>query len=147
MFLYKTYIKSIIREKIISENPNVESIFSTVGSGGTSGMLGASTGNQATLTVTLKDNRTLTTDEIVNNLRDSLKNITGATLTLESSNSAMASMASNEVQYNYTAVNEEELKNYIIEAEKVLKTVDGVVETSTSIQDTQPEIKVQINST
>ncbi len=133
-------------EKIISQNPNVESIFSTVGSGGTSGMLGASTGNQATLTVTLKDNRTLTTDEIVNDLRDSLKDITGATLTLESSNSAMASMASNEVQYNYTAVNEDELKNYIIEAEKVLKTVDGVVETSTSIQDTQPEIKVQINS-
>lgn len=132
-------------EDILSQNEDVKTVFANVGSGGMSGMLGASSGNSASLTVTLNDDRKKTTDEVSNDIRSSLKNITGADISVESSNTSM-SMSSDEVQFNYTGANEDDLKNYVLEAEKVLKSIDGVTETSTSISDTQYELRVKLNS-
>lgn len=132
-------------EGILENNEDVKTIFANVGSGGMAGSLGALSGNNASLTVTLKDDRKKTTDEVSNDIRSSLKNITGADISVEASNTSM-SMSSDEVQFNYTAANEDDLKDYVLSAENALKSVKGVTETSTSISDTQYELRVKLNA-
>lgn len=128
-------------ENIITSHEDVNSVFSSVGSGG---MLGGTASNSASITVTLDESRKNTTNDVVNELRTSLKDISGASVTLEASNSAM-SMSSDGLEIQYSGNDEEALKEYIRQAEKVLSTVKGVVETETSIGETKPEVRINID--
>lgn len=130
-------------EKIIGENKNVEKIFANVGSGGMAS-LGQSSSNASSITVTLKDDRKDTTDEAAQQIRDALGNIVGAEITVSSSSSM--SMGSGGLQFEFTGNNDRELEEYVLKAQEVLAKVDGVVETSTSIADTKPEIQMIIDS-
>ena len=90
-------------EKIIHENKEVEYVSTTVGSGG--GMesaLGTTSGNAASITVTLVDKtkRKKTTDDVVQEIRESLKNVTGATITVDASSSSM-SASSDEIKFDF----------------------------------------------
>ncbi|MBP3361410.1 MAG: efflux RND transporter permease subunit [Clostridia bacterium] len=132
-------------EKILEQHEDVETISANVGSGGMAGMMGGTSGNTASVTVTLNDDRKKTTNEVVAELREQMKDITGAEISLESSNTSM-SMSSEEVQFNFTGADEDSLQNYVLEAEKLLAGIDGVVETETSMEDTQYELRVKLNS-
>ena len=132
-------------EKIIRENDDVETIFTTVGSGGMTALFGASSSNSASVTVTLRDDRSKTSNEVANELRNQLSGLTGAIISVEAANTSM-SMSSDEVQFNFTGADDEALIEYMTEAEKLLQQVNGVVETETSIEDTQPEVRVRLNS-
>ena len=129
-------------ENIISQHEDVNSIFSSVGSGG---MLGGSSSNSASITVTLTEDRDKTTTDVVNDLRNMLSDITGATIELAASNSAM-SLSSDSLDYQFSGTDEEALKNYILRAEEVLSKVDGVTEVSDSIGETKPEVRINIDS-
>lgn len=128
-------------ENIISQNENVETIFSSVGSGG---MLGGETSNSASVTVTLSEDRKGTTNDIANDIRTSLKDITGAEITVSATNSAM-SFSTDEIEFQYSAADDEVLAEYVKEVEKVLAGIDGVTETETSISDTRPEVRINID--
>lgn len=130
-------------ERLISENKNVEDIFANVGSGGMAS-LGQSSSNASSITVTLKENRKKSTDEVGQDIRQSLADIAGAKVTVSSS-SAM-SMGSGGLEFEFTGNDDAKLTEYVLKAEELLKTVDGVVETSTSIADTKPEIQILIDS-
>lgn len=132
-------------EQIIKSNEDVQTISANIGSGGMTAMFGASTSNSASFTVVLKDRRSTTSQEAAKEIRDSLADITGAQVSVEESSSSM-SFSSNEVQFNFSGTDEEVLKEYVIEAEKILQQVDGVVETGTSIEETQPEVQVKLSS-
>lgn len=132
-------------EKIISENKYVENVFATVGSGGMTSYLGGSSSNMATITVTLTDKRKKSTDDVVQEIRESLSTVSGATITLEASSSAMSSMSSDEVEFEFSGNNDDELQDFLVKAEEVLKNIDGVVETSTSVSDKKPEVRILIN--
>lgn len=132
-------------EKIISENKYVENVFATVGSGGMTSYLGGSSSNMATITVTLTDKRKKSTDDVVQEIRGSLSTVSGATITLEASSSAMSSMSSDEVEFEFSGNNDDELQDFLVKAEEVLKNIDGVVETSTSVSDKKPEVRILIN--
>ncbi len=130
-------------EKIISENENVKNVFANVGSGGMAS-LGQSSGNASSINVVLKDNRDESSEDVAQQLREALKDITGATVTVSAS-SGMG-MGSGGLSFEFTGSDDKELEQYVTVAEGVLKEIDGVVETSTSISETKPEIQLIIDS-
>ncbi len=130
-------------EEIISKHKDVDKVFSSVGSGGMS-MLGQSSSNASTVTVTLKQERKIATDEAAQQLRESLSDVVGAVITVDVSSSM--NMGSGGIEFEFTGNDDRELEKYVREAEKVLADIDGVVETSTSISDTKPEIQMIIDS-
>ena len=132
-------------EEILKDFEDIETITANIGSGGMTAMFGASSSGNASFTLTLKDSRKKTTNETANEIRRSLSNITGASVSVEAANTTM-SFSSDEVQFNFTGADEDALKEYVSQAEIVLKNTDGVVETETSMEDTQPEIRVALNS-
>ncbi len=131
-------------EERVMQNENVETVFSNVGSGGTAGMFGGGTSNSATLSVVLKDDRKITTEDAANQIRESLADITGAEISLEASNSSMG-MSSSELRLNFTGTDEEALNEYVLKVQEILGEIDGVVETSNSIDETVSEIRVKLD--
>lgn len=131
-------------EAIVKQNKNVKDVFSTVGSGGATSMLGGTTSNMSTITVTLHDNRNSSTEDVVQEIRDSLKNISGAVISVEAS-STMMSMTSDTVEFQFTGNDDAKLEEYIIKAEEILASIDGVKETSTSIASQKQEVKIKID--
>ncbi|MBQ3111113.1 MAG: efflux RND transporter permease subunit [Clostridia bacterium] len=128
-------------ENIISQNEYVDTIATTVGGGSMSAILGAAQ-NSASITVTLKDDRNKATIDILEELRTSLSNVAGAVVSLEASNTAMAMMSSDSVEFAFSGDNDEVLEKFVLKAEEMLKSIPTVTETSTSISETQPEVRI-----
>ena len=132
-------------EEIVMQNDTVETVFSSVGG---ANILQSGT-NTSTLTISLveKSKRNRTTNDVCQELRDATKDISGATIEVEaSSNDGMSSMSSGGVQWNFSANDDEALGKYVKECEKVLKGIEGVSETSTSIDDTTSEVRINVDS-
>ncbi|MGN0162102.1 MAG: efflux RND transporter permease subunit, partial [Candidatus Ornithomonoglobus sp.] len=55
-------------------------------------------------------------------------------------------MSSDEVEWDFSATDDEQLEKYVKECEARLQTIDGVSETSTSIEDTKSEVRINIDS-
>ncbi len=128
-------------EDIILERDDVETVFARVG--GSSIM--QSGANSSSITVTLFDERSKSTAEVCQEIRDALKNISGATIEVSASSAAM-SMNSDSVQWRYTANDEEALEAYINACEEKLKAIDGVSETSTSIANSKSEVRINVDT-
>ena len=131
-------------EDIVKDYKDVETISTKVGSGGMMAALGASSSNQATVTLTLKDDRKITTADAVQEIREMLSGITGAVIEIDASSQSM-SMSSDAVSFNYTATDEDALEDYVLKAEKILAGIDGVSETSTSIGETKTEVRIKLD--
>lgn len=136
-------IIKLVEEKI-KEYPEAETIFSNVGSGAMSAIMGSSS-NSASITVTLKDNRKTETKDAVSEIRQLLSDVTGAVIEVSASSTAM-SMSSNSIEFNFSGDDDEKLYAFVNEAEKVLADIDGVAETSTSISDTQSEVRIKLDN-
>ncbi len=132
-------------ENIIKDNENVKTVFSSVGSGGQTAMLGGTASNTATITVTLSDDRKQSTDDVIQTLREQCADVTGATIQMSSSNTGM-SLSADEIQYQFSGSNDSTLEDYVNKAEEVLASVDGVSETSTSISETKSEVRIKLDS-
>lgn len=128
-------------EDIIRKRDDVETVFSSVG--GSSIMQSGS--NSSSITVTLFDDRDKTTVAVCQEIRDALKDISGATIEVSASSSGM-SMSSDSVDWNFTANDEEVLNEYVKACEEKLKTIPGVSETSSSIEDTKSEVRINVDS-
>lgn len=130
-------------EDIVMQRDDIETIFSSVGGGS----ILQSGSNSSSIMITLLDNRKKSTNDICQEIRDSLKNISGATVEVEaSSQGGMSQMSSDSVQWQFSANDEDALEEYVNECEKKLKTLNGVSETSTSIDDTSSEVRVNVDS-
>lgn len=124
---------------------DVETISTSVGSGGMMSVLGASNGNQATITLTLAENRKTSTTDAVQLIREMLSDVSGAELSIEASSQSM-SMSSDEVTFRFTANDDDALEDYVLKAQKILAGIDGVTETETSIGDTKSEVRIELDS-
>lgn len=132
-------------EEIIKENKNVKDIFTTVGSGGMTSMLGGSAGNMSTITVTLDENRRTKTEDVVQEIREGIINISGALISVEASNTSM-SMSSDEIEFQFSGNNDKELEDFMVIAEEALSSIKGVEETSTSLASRKQEVKIDIDT-
>ena len=131
-------------EEKVKTYEDVETISASVGSGGMMSVLGASNGNQATITLTLAENRTTSTTDAVQDIREMLSDVTGAELSIEASSQSM-SMASDEVTFNFTATDDKALEDYVLKAQEILAGIEGVTETETSIGETKPEVRIELD--
>jgi HAE1 family hydrophobic/amphiphilic exporter-1 len=136
-------------EEIVSQNENIESVFSVVG-GSSSAISTASSSNNATITITLVDKKKRTggktTDDVMNDVRMSLKNIAGAELEFDASSSTGMS-SSNDLTFNFKGDNDDALEEYVLQAQDILASIDGVTETSTSLSSSKSEVHVNIDTT
>lgn len=130
-------------EKMISENKNVDKVFTTVGSGSMS-ILGQSSANSSSITVVLKKDRKASTDDVEQEIREALSNVVGAVITV--SKSSTMSMGSGGLEFEFTGTDDKLLADYVLKAKEVLADIDGVVEVESSITDTKPEIQMIIDS-
>ena len=131
-------------EELVKGYDDVETMTTRVGSGGMMAALGASSSNQATVTLTLKDDRKVSTGDAVQDIRGMLSDITGATISVEASSQSM-SMSSDEVQFRFSSNDSKKLDEYVNNAENILASIDGVVETESTIGETKPEVRVKLN--
>lgn len=129
-------------ENIIRSIDDVETVFSSVGG---SSVLQSGT-NNASVYITLSDNRKKTTDDVCQEIRDALADISGATIEVEASRAGGMSMSSSEVEWQFSGNDEEGLEKYVNECEKRLKTIDGISETSTSVADSRSEVRINVDS-
>lgn len=136
---------ALIEEKIL-ENSNVDTVFSTVGSSGAMSSITGAGANSASVTVTLKDSRKKSTDDVAQELRLALKNTAGAEISVETSNTAMSGMVSDEITFQFSGNDDEKLNAFVKEAEALLATVPGISETETSLSDTKLEARIRIDS-
>ncbi|MBQ7794522.1 MAG: efflux RND transporter permease subunit, partial [Clostridia bacterium] len=133
-----------VAEERIKEISEVETVFANVGS---AGMMSLGSGeNNSSIMVTLADDRTKSTDEVCQEVRELLGDMTGATIEVTASSMGM-SMSVNELSYQFSSMDEEALEEYVLKAEEVLGQIDGVSETSTSISETQAELKIDVDET
>ncbi len=128
-------------EALLSERDDVDTIAATVGGGSMSALLGSSQ-NSASITVTLNEDRDKSTNEVAEEIRESLSNIAGAVISVEASNSTMSMLSSDEVQFSFSCDDDEKLEAFVLEAEGWLKSIDTITETSTSISETKPEVRI-----
>ncbi len=131
-------------ESTLKKYDDAETISANVGSGGMMSF-GATNKNSAQITVTLKEDRKYTTAEAVQSIRKMLGDVTGATISVDSSSSTM-STSNDEVQFRYTASDDKALEDYVQKAERVLAGIKGVEETETSVSDTKSEVRVRLDS-
>lgn len=131
-------------EDTVKEYKEIQTISTSVGSGGMMSVLGASNSNAATVTLTLKEDRKIATTDAVQEIREMLADISGAEISVEASGQTM-SISSDEVQFRFTASDNEALEDYVLKAQKVLADIDGVTETETTVGDTKQEVRIAID--
>jgi len=133
-------------EEKIKTHKDVETIFSNVGSSGAMSAISGSGANSSSITITLNDSRRKSTDKIANEIRQLLKDVAGAEISVATSNTAMSGMTSDEISFEFTSGDDALLERFVKDAEKVLTEIDGVAETETSIADTKSEARIKIDS-
>ena len=132
-----------IEERVKTYN-DVETVSSSVGSGGMMSMLGASSSNQGTVTITLADDREKSTTDAVEDIRALLSDIAGAEISIDASSQTMA-MSSDEVSFRFSGLDDKQLEDYVGKAEALLLEVDGVTETETSVGETKSEVRITLD--
>ena len=130
-------------EEKVKEYSETETVFSNIGTGAMAAIMGSSS-NTASITVTLSDDRKVQTKDAVQQIREMLSDVTGATVEVSASSSAM-SISSNTLQFNFSGDDEEKLYEFVEKARKVLADVSGITETSTSIANTQAEVRIKLD--
>ncbi len=131
-------------EDKVKQHKAVDSISSNVGTGGTMSMLGAASENQATVTVTLDKNRKNSTQDVLQDIRELISDVSGAEISIDASNQTMG-ISSDSVDFQFVGNDDETLEKFAIEAEKTLAGIDGVTETEISLSDKKSEVRVKLN--
>lgn len=136
-------------EAVVSDNENVKTVFAVVGSSGSMVSMGSSS-NNAVVTVTLVDKKDRsggkTTDDVMNDVRNSLSSIAGAEISYSASSSTGMS-SSNDLTFYFTGDDDVVLEEYVLNAESILASIDGVAETSTSMSSAKSEVDINVDPT
>ncbi|MCT4612372.1 MAG: efflux RND transporter permease subunit [Clostridia bacterium] len=137
-------------EKILEKQTEVESIVSNVGITGADSLDSFTVGsggeqNKARITVNLteEDKRDITSIEIADSIRDDVKGIKGAKITVDELREGPPS--GKPINIKFKGNDLDELKVTVKEATEVLKSIEGVIEVTNSVQSVYPEVKVKID--
>ncbi|MFC4402892.1 efflux RND transporter permease subunit [Gracilibacillus xinjiangensis] len=133
-----------VNEKLAEYNDVIDVSYVTVGSGDSSSamMSGASSGSY-TIQLVPQDERTQSTDEVVQKLDADLATIAGAEITVSTMGSGISSGDPIQIQISGPEHDVlEELANQVLTA---IEDVDGVYNPSTSVSETQPEMNIIVN--
>ena len=134
-------LEALVRKTL----PEVKTISSTVG-GGSLSILGVTSGDTATMSIELVDleERTISTDEAVEKLRQATADIPGADISISAQSSSMGS-SSNPVEITIRGDNMDILKELGQSVVGLLEQVDGTREVTSSMDDAKLETQVIVN--
>jgi hydrophobic/amphiphilic exporter-1 (mainly G- bacteria), HAE1 family len=128
--------------EIIRNDPNVDAAMSFVGASGQSPSL-----NRGRITITLKPfKQRKPADQVVRELRPKLANVMGAKVFLQNVPAIRigGQLTQSPYQYVMRSANIEELYQWAPVIEQKLKTLPGLVDISSDLQITRPEVTVEI---
>lgn len=133
-------------ESIAASFPEVDTIFSNVGSGGEFAMIGGGAAELATLTVKLTplNKREISTDQMVEELRNQLSMIAGAEFTVQVAsdmNMGLGDPISIYIRGDDLNVLKE-LGDMVVDE---IKTVPGARNVKSSLEDAKPEMQIQLD--
>jgi HAE1 family hydrophobic/amphiphilic exporter-1 len=129
--------------KIISADPNVEAAMSFIGATGFSPSL-----NVGRITITLKPfKQRKPADQVVRELRPKLANVLGAKVFIQNVPAIRigGGLTKSPYQYVMRSASAEELYEWAPRIEQKLRTLPGLVDVTSDLQITRPEVTVQID--
>jgi hydrophobic/amphiphilic exporter-1 (mainly G- bacteria), HAE1 family len=126
---------------IIARNPNVEAVMSFVGASGASPSL-----NVGRITITLKPfAQRARADDVLRELRPELANVMGAKVFVQNVPAIrIGQLTKSQYQYVMRSANAEELYHWAPIVERKLRAVPGLIEVTSDLQITRPQVTVQI---
>ena len=130
--------------RIIREDPNVLSVTSTIGGGGPGGN---STGGRVSMELKPRSERTLSADQMIDRLRPKLAAVPGVRVFLQ--NPPVINIGSRQAraQYQFTLQtgDTDELYDAAPKLEERLRTIPGIVDVSSDLQLTNPQVNVAMD--
>lgn len=135
-------------EQIAIANPNVETVFSSAGSGlGLRGTSAALNGNQGALQIRLKDKRTESTQKIVQELHKQFAQVPGGRISVSSVDvvSRILSGGDSNVEMDIYGGDLNTLAALGAQATAKMKAIPGLTNVDVNWQDTSPEIQWSID--
>lgn len=132
-------------ERIVSTIPEVDTIFTTVGSSGGS-FIQASNNSSASLTVKLipKEHRSQSTEDICQIVKAKLANIPGAKIYI-SQPSSMGGGGSAAIQFAIIGPNWDDVSRTAERVKKIVAQIPGTADVRLSSQEGVPEMKIEID--
>lgn len=143
--LAKTDAVSRQAEEMLAEIPEVDVIFTSVGSSGNMLSAGAEA-NKSTLSVNLlpKDERSKDVDTVAEDIRQQLNTVSGAKITVKVQSEGPSSSGS-PVNIQVSGDDLTMLRELSTEVEDIVGSVPGTREVSSSLADGNPEMQVRVN--
>lgn len=131
-------------EELLYQDSRIESFVSEVGTQSAFSGNGSSGSRYANLTVTLKDQRSETSDEIIEELRETLRDVKGAVVTVSSPSSGPPTGAP--VSVTFKGENLDALVDSAEQGAQLLATIPGTTNITTSARDDGAEFKITVDS-
>ena len=130
-------------EEKLKEIDEIQSVFTTVGSGG---MMGGSS-NSGSVTGILKplDQRTVSTDHVVKQVRKLVKDIPGAEINVEALSNSMMGFGGSPITVEIKGDDLKTLEEISEDFKKIIGEVEGATEVKTSLSEGIPEVQIRIN--
>src|SRR5213075_2591764 len=128
--------------EIVRQDPNVDAVMSFVGAGGLSASL-----NVGRITINLKPfAQRKPADQVVRELRPKVANILGAKVFIQNVPAIRigGNLTKSPYQYVVRTANIEELYHWAPLIEQKLRTLPGVIDVTSDLQITRPEVTVEI---
>ncbi|HNR05049.1 MAG TPA: efflux RND transporter permease subunit [Bacillota bacterium] len=135
-------------EGMLNSLPEIQKVFTTVGSSGSGMDLSGGASNTASLNITLKplSERKRSTAEVVEEMRNKVRLIPGADIEInEVSTSAMGVSGGTAVSVKICGPDLDKLSEIAADAEELIKKVEGVRQANTSISEGRPEAQIYVN--
>lgn len=128
-------------EDMVMADEDVDHYLLTYGASG----LSISAGDSSTLTAYLKDDRSLSTDEVIKKWRQMVKGYTDCTITMESGSTSMSSMTTSNIEIDIESVDYDAAKAVAKDMVEQLKAREDVTKVHSSVENAAPVIKVNID--
>ncbi len=130
-------------EEKLKEIDEIQSVFTTVGSGG---MMGGSS-SSGSITGILKplDQRTVSTDHVVKQVRELVKDIPGAEINVEALSNSMMGFGGSPITVEIKGDDLKTLEEISEDFKKIIGEVEGATEVKTSLSEGIPEVQIRIN--
>ena len=129
-------------EDIIKQEPDVESYSLSAGGGG--GMMGGGSSGSGSISLSLKEGRSTSTDDFVNEIREKTAHIQNCSITT-TAESAMSFGNSTSVEIDLVGADYGALKIAAATVREQLALMDGITATGSSISDGDPRAKLVVD--
>jgi len=130
-------------EEKLKEIDEIQSVFTTVGSGGMMG--GSSSSGSVTGILKPLDQRTVSTDHVVKQVRKLVKDIPGAEINVEALSNSMMGFGGSPITVEIKGDDLKTLEEISEDFKKIIGEVEGATEVKTSLSEGIPEVQIRIN--